>query len=499
MIFVGIFGWIVLTGACGVLSFGLTRNFVVQTGNEFPLPDLPNFSQRPTAVPVVSLPTPAPQDTVPETASDTPTEVAPASNNTPAEAAAPVVEDNTPPNDNALIRGALQRVGPRKITVLLLGIDQRSAVESADDEYFRTDTMIVLQIDPVRRTAGMLSVPRDLYVDIPGFRTGRINTANYLGDANGYPGGGPALAMTTIRDTLGLEVNHYVLVNFDVFTTVVDTIAPNGVEICVQETIHDEKYPDEGYGTIVVHFDPGCQRLNSERLLQYARTRATQGSDFDRARRQQQVITAVQREVVSAGGFANLLLQAPTLWSQLAGNLRTDMTFEQAIDIALIATTVNRDNMQTSVIDSNYVKFETDESGAQILIPVPSAISVLIQDTFNVQGDLTVEDLKNRAAVENATIAVLNNTTTQGLATTSADWLRARGVSVTTVGNAITPTETNTVIRDYTGNPWTARYLAAVMGLSPEQILVGGDAQSSTDVAVLIGADISQILGVTPQ
>jgi anionic cell wall polymer biosynthesis LytR-Cps2A-Psr (LCP) family protein len=115
----------------------------------------------------------------------------------------------------------------------------------------------------------------------------------------------------------------------------------------VQESIYDDHYPDEGYGTIVVSFDPGCQALNSERLLQYARTRATQGSDFDRARRQQEVITAVQDQLVSAGGLATLVARAPVLWAEVSQNLRTDLTFEEALDLALIVSTIERDAITT--------------------------------------------------------------------------------------------------------------------------------------------------------
>src|SRR5690606_25404646 len=197
---------------------------------------------------------------------------------------------------------------PRRFTVLLLGIDQRTGVED-DEKYFRTDTMMVVNIDPVRKQAGVLSIPRDLWVSIPGFREGRINTANALGDANAYPGGGPALAAETVEANLGIDIDKYVLINFDVFTAVVDLIAPDGVEICIRETIDDPYYPDAGYGFIHVHFDPGCQRLDAERLLQYARTRKTQGGDFDRARRQHEVIRALIDEVLNAGGIANFVGQ----------------------------------------------------------------------------------------------------------------------------------------------------------------------------------------------
>ncbi len=104
-----------------------------------------------------------------------------------------------------------------------------------------------------------------------------------------------------MTETLGIPIDKYVLINFDVFTTVVNLIAPNGVEVCPTQEIDDPNYPDAGYGFIHVHFNAGCQRLDAEHLLQYARTRHTQNSDFDRAMRQQEVIKAVRDEVAQRG------------------------------------------------------------------------------------------------------------------------------------------------------------------------------------------------------
>jgi LCP family protein required for cell wall assembly len=497
MIGLGVVGWLALTVACAGAAFFGTRTFVIDAGELFAPQD--NAVQDATAIALAATNTPLPTD-VPATEDtsngDTSVPAEPTSADQQPTLAPTTASPTAEPiqDDNALVRAAAQRLGPRKIYVLLLGIDQRSAVQSADNEFFRTDTMILLQIDPARRTAAMLSIPRDLYIDIPGFRPERINNANYLGDANGYPGGGPALAMLTVEETLGVDIDHYVLVNFEVFTTVVDTVAPNGVEVCVQEPIFDPDYPDEGFGTIEVRFDPGCQRLDSERLLQYARNRATQGADFDRARRQQQTITAIQQEVTSAGGLVNLVAQAPVLWSQLSDNLRTDMSLERAIDIALVASTIDRENIQTGVIDNLYVSFDTDENGQQILIPSPSGIAVLVQDTFATAGDLTIDDLRDRASQENADIIVLNNTTIQGLAGDTQTWLSSQGISAT-VGNAQSPNGADTVIRDYTGNPWTARYIAAVLGIPRDRILAGTDGQTSADVAILVGPDAQQIIG----
>jgi LCP family protein required for cell wall assembly len=383
-----------------------------------------------------------------------------------------------------------QLTDPRRVTILVLGIDQRGNEQGA----FRTDTMILISIDPARRSAGVLSIPRDLWVTIPGFQSGRINTANYVGDNASYPGGGAALAAQTVELNLGIQVDNYVLVNFDVFTTVVNTLAPDGVEVCPTELIDDPDYPDAGYGTISVRFEPGCQVLDATRLLQYARTRATQGGDFDRARRQQEVLRAFRDTLLTAGGLANIIGQVPTLWNEISDAVRTNLTLPELLSLAQLAQTVPSDRITFGVIDNLYVDLAQTSSGDQVLVPRQAAINFLLQQVFNPQGDLSLSDLRTRADAENATIVVFNNTDIPGLASQTRDWLTSRGVSVSQLGNVAEISSAPTVVRDYGGKVWTARYLAALMGLSPDRVLPGADGATSADVMVVVGSDIQALL-----
>jgi len=384
---------------------------------------------------------------------------------------------------------------PRQIRILLLGIDQRS--ETGDTGPFRTDTMILLNIDPVRKTVGVLSLPRDLWVNIPNFEPGRINTANFLGDANAYPGGGgPALAMETVSTNFGVRVDKYLSVNFDVFTAIVDVIAPNGVPVNVREVIDDPDYPDDRYGTIYVRFDPGEQRMNAETLLQYARTRATEGGDFDRALRQQQVLDSVRAEVLSAGGILNFISQAPRLWEELSNNYRTNLTYDEIISLGLLMSEINGDDIHYAVIDNLYVTFGLSPTGEQVLYPDYGSISDLIQRVFFPQTQLTPAEIKSRADVENAQIYVYNGTGIVGLANDTREWFTGQGVVITDVGNDTNFDGLNTEIRDYGGtHPWTARYIANLLGLPQERIRPGGDGLIAQGVMIVTGQDILPILG----
>ena len=385
---------------------------------------------------------------------------------------------------------------PRQIRILLLGIDQRS--DTDDPGPFRTDTMILMNIDPVRKTVGVLSLPRDLWVDIPNSVPGRINTANFVGDINAYPGGGgPALAMETVSTNFGVRVDKYLLINFDVFTSLVDTIASNGVPVTVTETIDDPKYPDDRYGTIYVHFDPGEYRMDAETLLQYARTRATQGGDFDRARRQQQVLDALRAEILSAGGILNFISQAPRLWEDLSNNYRTNLEYDEIISLGLLMSEIEKDDIHYAVIDNLYVTFGMNPAGdQQVLYPDYGSISDLIQRVFYPQTQLTPAEIKTRSDAENAQVYVYNGTQIVGLANDVREWFTGQGVTVTGVGNDTNYNGAETLIRDYGGtHPWTARYMASLLGLPQERIRPGGDGLIAQGIMIVAGQDILPILG----
>lgn len=476
---VGVLFAVGATGLCSVVSFLGARQVALDAGETgievVSFADF--FRDQPTAIPTLIVATAIPT-TGPQTG-DPAVTPAPAEPTPTLDPLADYVWDD-----------------PRQVRILLLGIDQRTGVNDSE-RFFRTDTMMVVNIDPVRKTIGMLSIPRDLWVDIPdGGPPARINTANARGDSNGYPGGGPTLAVETVQNNLGLRVDHYLLVNFDVFTAAVDLLAPGGVEICVEQAIDDPNYPDAGYGTIHIRFDSGCQMLDAERLLQYARTRATRGADFDRARRQQQVLAATKQEVASLEGVGNLIVQAPALWDELSGSFKTNLTLEQIIGLGTLVQGIPRDNIRSGVIDNLYVNLGTTAEGDQVLFPNYNAIRLLVQQVFNPpEAELTEAELRSRALAENATIAVFNNTDVTGLAGQTRDWLASRGMDVERVGNTATITNSPTVIRDYGGsNIWTARYIAVLMGLPPDRIQPGADGLMAEGVAVIAGSDVQALL-----
>jgi polyisoprenyl-teichoic acid--peptidoglycan teichoic acid transferase len=352
----------------------------------------------------------------------------------------------------------------------------------------------VLHIDPVRKTAGVISFPRDLWVDFPGYNeSGRLNQANYLGDQEAYPNGaGPGLLMETLNQNFGLRIDYFVMINFTVFETMIDRLAPDGIEICVREYIYDDNYPDAGFGTITIEFQPGCQEMNGVQLLQYARTRKTQGGDLDRSQRQQEVMEETRNYILSAGGVQNFITQLGPLWSELSGGYRTNMSLNQITSLALLMNEIEAINYDG--IGPGYITPITLEDGRQVLLPSNSTIQDLIKETFYPGATLSLAEYRTRALAEAADVRVYNNTNISGLARNTSEFLIVFQMQVVEVWNMPEITNQPTMIRDYGGARNTALFLAALMGLPTSRIERGTDGLVASGVVIVVGPDMEEII-----
>jgi polyisoprenyl-teichoic acid--peptidoglycan teichoic acid transferase len=170
-----------------------------------------------------------------------------------------------------------------KVNVLLLGVDSRGEAQS------RTDTIMIAQYDPAKKTAKLISLMRDIYVEIPNHNNYKINTAYFLG--------GPELLRQTLELNFGVDIHYYAVVDFKGFEKAVDTLAPEGIEIEV------EKRMSEKIGVVL---EPGLQELSGEELLGYARFRQDAEGDFGRVERQQKVLNVLMDEFVSLNGVTKI-------------------------------------------------------------------------------------------------------------------------------------------------------------------------------------------------
>ncbi|MCO5185112.1 MAG: LCP family protein [Anaerolineae bacterium] len=261
-----------------------------------------------------------------------------------------------------------------RINVLVMGIDRRPGQPFIS----RTDTMMLLSIDPGAETASMLSIPRDLWVDIPGIGVNRVNTAFLNGARSGNSAEGAALAMETLRTNLGVPVDHYLLIDFQAVTNVIDSLG--GVTVDVPYEIYDPTYPDHGTGYDPLYVPAGVQTMDGEMALKYMRTRHSD-SDFGRARRQQQIIMALRSQAATLG-FADLLLRAPTLYRQLEEGIFTDLTLDQLLVIASTASDIPTDHIRSEVLDYTYVESWTSPGGGSVLRLLPEKVQPLIAELY---------------------------------------------------------------------------------------------------------------------
>lgn len=264
--------------------------------------------------------------------------------------------------------------GKERFTVLVMGMDKRPGEFGAS---FRTDTMILISLDPATNRVGILSVPRDLYVEIPGYGLQRINAAYGVGELEG-PGGGPRLAMQTVQYNFGIRVNEYLLVDFETFIDVIDLIG--GIHVNVPYDIYDPQYPDMNYGYDPFSISAGWQTLDGATALKYARSRHS-SDDIDRNRRQQQVLYAIRDKVLTTNKIPELAPKAFSLWAELNEGIDTGLSLDQILQLAWWVKDIPSENYHNAVVGWEYVIPWTYQ-GMSILIPDRDKIGPLMVEVF---------------------------------------------------------------------------------------------------------------------
>ncbi len=382
--------------------------------------------------------------------------------------------------------------GVDRVTILIMGKDFRDW--EAGTGAPRTDTMMLVSVDPVSRTAGMISIPRDLWVEIPGFEHERINTAYSLGEqfdypaSGGHPGRGPGLAMRTVQNLLGIQIQFYAVIEFSAFERMIDEIG--GIDVLVPERMKISPI-----GRMSMWLEAKPYHLDGAEALAYARARGTEGGDFDRAQRQQQVILAIRDRVLGFHNIPTLAARAPALYNELARGVGTNMALDQMIALGALAVQIPPEGIRRGVIGPpQMVTLEDLPDGQHVLRPVPDQIRLLRDEIFTLSGavgpSIPVDDPAAAAAQEAARVAVRNGGGIEGLASRTAEFLGSHGINVVEIGNADRMDHIKTIIIDYTGNPYTTRYLMSLLNLTQSQILNQTLPDSPVDVAVIAAGDL---------
>ena len=242
--------------------------------------------------------------------------------------------------------------GKKRINVLLLGLDQR------EDEGTRPDTIMLASLDFENNRAYVLSIPRDLYVNVPGFQYHKINAAYAIGENPEHTkkvNGGLGLMLLTLRSNFGIKsIDAHARVSFEAFVTGVDQIG--GIDIVVPKRLVDRQYPEDGKKIRVI-FEKGPQHMNGERALKYARIRHTD-NDFGRIQRQQQVLLSIQQKARTPA----TILKAPGLLGVIKDNVKTSLSAREQIRLARWGASLPRENIEFYTLQGRIGTTEQNES-----------------------------------------------------------------------------------------------------------------------------------------
>lgn len=342
-----------------------------------------------------------------------------------------------------------------RINFLLLGVGG----EGHDGAYL-TDTIILGSFQPKEKKIALMSIPRDLIMPIPGYNWQKINAADAYGEAKN-PGHGAELTVQAISQTLQIPIQYYLRVDFSGFKEFIDQLG--GVKVCVDNAFSDYNYPTYDFKVQTISFTAGCQMMDGETALRFARSRHGnngEGSDYARSRRQQKIILAVKEKMLSFTTLANPLT-IKKMYDQYQEHVATNLEIWEMLRLAELTKGINKENILSYGLDDGPGgKLESliGEDGAYLLQPIGGNyddIRKMVANIFNEGG----APMENKAVAqpekpkveapkptvkETGKIEIRNGTFTTGLASKIQTALQTAGYNVPTVGN--------TPFRDYEKN-----------------------------------------------
>jgi len=386
--------------------------------------------------------------------------------------------------------------GASRVTVLILGLRGGENNQGCPD---CTDTMLLLTIDPVSKTAGMLSIPRDMWVNIPGFSYNRINAAYNTGELYKLPGGGPGLTIKTVEEFLGIPIQYYAQIDFTAFSKMIDDIGGICMDVPAKVKVGVLNEP----GTTIVR--PGHQCLSGKVALGYARARDVgQGiasGDVERSQNQQRVILAIRDKVLS--NLPALVTQAVPLYDEISSGVHTDLSLDDIIRLGMLAKDIPLSSIQSGVIDyTMMIDQMTTLNGmpADVLRPFPDKIRELVEKIFGggvldpAASGTTTQLMQQEAAH----VLVVNASNTSGIAQKTFDYLKSQGLNVLGPGNMADypdkylypPLPARTMLIVHTGKPYTIKYLMTLMKFdSANQFQMVFNPGAPADIVLALGAD----------
>ncbi len=365
--------------------------------------------------------------------------------------------------------------GQETVNFLLIGSDKRPGSS------FRTDTMVIAVLRPNDGQVSLISIPRDLWVSIPGWENQRINTAYQHGISVGYPGGGPGLLKETILYNLGIRIDHTALVEFDGFRKIVDTLGGVDVPVSCPYTdwhLIDPSYDPENENNWSLYtVGPGLVHMDGDLALWYARSRQ-KSNDFDRGRRQQEVLRALFTQALKAGTLTHI----PELYNNLKDTVETDLGLADLLQLAVYAPKMTNADIRSYYIRPPIVNSWITDGGAYVLSPNQDLLQQMLTEALSP----ATKTVQKQATV----IDVMNGTSIAGYEALATSRLNYAGYET-----HIVPSDRQdyaySVLIDKTSaqDPTQSAPILNVMGMLPGSLISGPDANSTAHYLLILGYD----------
>ncbi|MCO5176598.1 MAG: LCP family protein [Thermomicrobiales bacterium] len=382
------------------------------------------------------------------------------------------------------------------INLLLIGIDFRNG----DEEPARSDSIIIMRIDPATKEVSMMSLPRDLLVTIPDYGDEKINAAFAYGE-DARTGGGPSLLAETISYNFNIQINYFVTVDFAGFRKIIDTLG--GITIDVNAPIKDDQYPSEDFGLTRVYFPTGLQKMDGETALRYARTRHGD-NDIARSERQQQVLMAMREKGSTLN--VDLLLNARSLIESMGDSFTTDLSFNQLLALANLARDIDPADIARVNLweEGALVEHNPEYEGDAFYMVLDWDIAGDLFDTYfpmktadTTAGAASTSTTSSTAASSTAIgnldipIIVRDDTSSNTGGAIASNLLEDAGFTTVSqeMGVNVMPT---TTIYDYVSDPETAEAIARQLGLDASAVVPGS---GGTGIVVSVGDDLVSRFG----
>lgn len=361
------------------------------------------------------------------------------------------------------------------LNLLLIGSDKRPGSS------YRTDTLVIAIIWPKEGQVSLISIPRDLWIYIPTVGMQRINTAYQSGEVYGYAGGGPGLLKDTIAYNLGIRIDHTAMVEFDGFRRIVDTLG--GIEVPIACAYTDWRLIDSSYDPYnennwwLFTVGPGQIHMDGDLALWYARSRL-KSNDFDRGRRQQEVLRSIFSKALQTDTFTKI----PQLYNDFSSTVVSDLGLADLLRMTPYAVNFTNADIRGYYIRPPYVTSWTTPGGASVLLPIEDSLSQML---------LEATTLSPRAAQREAVkIEVQNGSTSDTWDALAASRLNYAGYQ-TGISSADRRDYSASVLVDFTPgqDPSQQQAITSTLGLYAANIISLPDANSPVQYRLILGYD----------